>query len=128
MAWTVYDFVSRRGENIVKLWLESLEKQDRIRMTKRLDDLRDHGHELCPNLVGPVGPHIYKIRVNGRQAPRLFLCKGPLSMDTEYTLLWGAFERDGELPEGTIERADENRNEVIASPKTRRCPHERVKN
>jgi hypothetical protein len=127
MAWKIYDYRDRRQANIINAWLKGLQKPERIRMQKRIDLLRDNGHELCPGLAGPLkeSRHLYKIRVNGRVAPRLFFCKGPITIESEYTLLWGAFETDDELPEGTIEVAEQNRLEVIANSE-RRCVHERV--
>lgn len=128
MPWTIYDYRSHRSENIVKVWLEGLQKPDRVRMTKRIDLLLDNGLDLCPGLAGPLkeSSHLYKLKVNGRVAARLFLCKGPLTMEAEFTLLWGAFETDNELPPGTVETAEHHRREIIANHQ-RRCPHERVK-
>ena len=127
MSWLIYDYRDHRLENVVNSWLRGLQKPERIRMQKRIDLLRDNGHELCPGLAGPLkeSRHLYKIRVNGRVAPRLLLCKGPINMQTEYTLLLGAFETDDELPSGTVEAAEQNRLEIIADQE-RRCPHARV--
>lgn len=98
-------------------------------MNNRISLLQNNGHEFCPGLATNLRgfPHLYKIKINGRVAPRLFLCKGPINMELEYTLLLGAFERDDELPEGTLETADEYRKQIIADPKGRRSPHERPK-
>ena len=98
-------------------------------MNQRIDILETKGKDFCPNLAGPLrgSPHVYKIRVNGNVAARLLLCKGPIQMETEYTLLMGAFERDDELPEGILERAESLRQEVIANPNERRGLHERAK-
>lgn len=128
MAWSIYDFRDHRGMNPVKGWLDGLQKPDRIRMNHRIDMLRDKGLSLCPGLAGPLkeSHHLYKIRVNGRVAPRLFLCKGPIHMEEEFTLLYGAFETNDKLPEGTIEAAERNRNAVILSHRERRCEHERI--
>lgn len=128
MTWTIYDYRDARGINVIREWLEGLQKPDRIRMVKRIDLLQMNGNELCPGLAGPLNEskHLYKIKVNGNVAARLLLCKGPIEMETEYTLLYGAFERDDKLPEGAIERAEQNRTEVISDPRGRRCQHERV--
>jgi hypothetical protein len=126
MSWTLYDYVDRRGRNDIAQWCRGLQKNDRIRLVKRMDLLAESGHELCPGLAGPVhnSSHLYKIKVNGSLAVRLLLCKGPLSMDDEYTFLLGAFERDDELPPGTLETAEERRTEILQD-KNRRCLHER---
>jgi hypothetical protein len=126
MPWTLYDYVDWRGQNEIAQWCRGLQKNDRIRLVKRMDTLAESGHELCPGLAGPVhnSPHLYKIRVNGSVAVRLLLCKGPLNMDGEYTFLLGAFESDDELPAGTLETAEGRRAEILRD-KTRRCLHER---
>jgi hypothetical protein len=91
-----------------------------------MDTLAESGHELCPGMAGPLhgSPHLYKLKVNGNVAVRLMFCKGPLSKDREYTFLIGAFEKDDELPIGTLETAEKRRAEILTDP-TRRCPHER---
>ena len=98
-------------------------------MNKRIDLLETNGKDLCPGLAGPLSksPHLHKIKINGSVAARLLLCKGPIQMETEYTLLLGAFERDDELPEGTLETAESYRQNILRDPKKWRSPHERAK-
>jgi len=129
MPWDIYDYRDRRGLNPVLTWCQALEKKDLAKMNHRIDMLQEKGKDLCPNLVGPLrgSPHLYKIRVNGDVAPRLVLCKGPVNMETEFTLLLGVFERDDKLPDGTLEKAESYRQEIIANPIQRRNPHERAK-
>lgn len=129
MAWTIYDYRDKRGGNPVRDWCEQLQKPDLARMNQRIDILRDKGKDFCPGLAGPLhgSPHLYKIKINGRVAARLVLCKGPISMEMEYTLLVGAFEKDDRLPEGTLETAELYRQEIISNSTERRGPHERVK-
>ena len=50
---------------------------------------------------------------------RPLLCKGPFLLADEYTLLQGAIERGGVLPLEDIEKAEENRQIVIADPSRR---------
>jgi len=129
MPWTIYDYRDRRNRNPVKEWCESLQKKDLARLNQRIDILAQSGHDLCPGLASNLhgAPHLYKLRINGSVAVRLFLCKGPINMNTEYTLLHGAFERDDELPPGTLETAEEYRQEIIRDPVNRRGLHERAK-
>ena len=129
MSWTVYDYRDHRGQNPVRQWCERLEKPDLARMNKKIDLLETNGMDLCPGLAGPLhgSPHLYKIKINGSVAARLLLCKGPVRMETEYTLLVGAFERDDKLPEGTLETAESYRQDVIRDPAKRRGLHERAK-
>jgi hypothetical protein len=127
MPWTVFDYRDERGCNAVKAWLESLQKPELTRLNKRIDLLQQIGDELCPGLAGPLkeSRHLYKIRINGDVAARLLLCKGPVNMGAEYTLLYGVVERDYKLPFGAIEKAERFREQIIANSKDRRCKHER---
>jgi hypothetical protein len=126
--WKLYDYVDARGVNSFKEWSSRLEKTDLARLNSKLDML---GKEpaLPPQLLaGPLaGVPIYKLRINGRVALRPMLCKGPVDKDAEFTLLFGAFERDRKLvPGDAVSQAEARRKKVIASPRQRRCPHERV--
>ena len=127
MPWSLYDYVSVRGRNVILEWCQGLQKRDLIKLTEKIDKLEENGHELCPGLAGPIhnSRHLYKIRVNGSVAVRLFLCKGPINMESEYTFLLGAFEVDDELPGGTLETAESHRQNIIRD-KSRRCTHERI--
>jgi hypothetical protein len=129
MTWTLYDYRDKRDENPVRAWCERLQKPDLARMNQRIDLLSEKGKDFCPGLAGPLrgSPHLYKIKVNGRVAARMILCKGPIDMEGEYTLLLGAFERDDELPVGTLETAEMYRREIILDPTQRRTLHERAK-
>jgi hypothetical protein len=128
MTWALYNYRNARGDNEVLAWCKGLQKSDLAKMNKRIDLLAQGGMDLCPNLVGPLrgSKHLYKIRTNGDVAARLLLCKGPINMEMEFTLLLGAFEKDDELPPGTLERAESYREEIISDPQ-RRCVHERAK-
>ncbi len=122
-AWDIYDYCDHRGVNIIEDWLTSLQVPERARLLRKLDALRKNGPNLSTDLLSDTpSPHIKKIRLNGRVAPRLLLCRGPVNMDSrEYTLLFGCTERDRKFaPPNTIERAKENREFVIADPLRRR--------
>lgn len=99
-----------------------IQKKARILLDQKIDLLREHGPDLPPELLssGPIdGGHIYKLKVRGPVMLRPLLCKGPLSIADEYTLLQGAIERGGILPAGDIVKAGENRQELIADGKRR---------
>ena len=76
-------------------------------------------------LAGPSHTHVYKLVIHGDVMLRPMLCKGPINNDTEYTLLRGAVEIGGELPNGAPEQAEEHREIIISNP-NRRCSHERI--
>ena len=129
MAWRLYDYQNRRGENEIAAWTRGLQKKDRARLNEKLDRLAEHGTGLLPKLLsGPIKGHrhIYELKINGSVALRPLLCKGPEDMDGEFTILYGAFERDNRFdPADAPDRADDNREKLIAGT-ARRCIHERV--
>jgi hypothetical protein len=57
---------------------------------------------------------------------RIMICKGPLSNNAEFTILFIAQEKDRKLvPRDADKCADDNRAEIIANPEGR-CKHERL--
>ena len=129
MVWKLYDYRDHRGLNPIRQWCERLQKQDLARMNQRIDLLREKGKDFCPGLAGPLhgSPHLYKIKINGSVAARLLLCKGPISMEAEFTFLLGAFETDDELSKGILETAESYRQAIILNPGQWRGSHERAK-
>jgi hypothetical protein len=125
--WEIFDYHDHRGRNVIADWLNNdLEVPERARMIRKLDALRDNGPDLSSDLLSDTpSPHIKKIRVNGRVAPRLLLCRGPVNITAqEFTLLFGCTERDRAfVPPNSIATAVENRGYVIADPVHRRKPH-----
>src|ERR1022692_200001 len=100
-----------------------LQVPERARMLRKLDALRENGPDLSSDLLSDTpSRHIKKIRLNGRVAPRLLLCWGPVDMIArEFTLLFGCTERDRRfVPPNAIEKAEEHRKFVIANPSKRR--------
>jgi hypothetical protein len=128
MAWEVYVFLDKRGHRVIVHWVRKsrIQRRARILLDQKVDLLREHGPDLPPELLspGPIdGGHIYKLKVRGPVMLRPLLCKGPFSMADEYTLLHGAIERGGILPVGDVEKAEENRQELLAT-RDRRLPYE----
>jgi hypothetical protein len=119
MAWDVYEFLDNRGDRVIVHWVREarIHKRARILLDQKIDLLREHGPDLPPALLspGPIdGGHIYKLKVRGPVMLRPLLCKGPLRMASEYTLLQGAIERGDVLPLTDIQKAEENRKVLIA--------------
>jgi len=125
--WTLYDYVDRRGDNIILKWMQSLQVPDRARLKAKMDMLRKNGPDLPTGLLSDTRiSNIKKIRVNGRVALRPMLCRGPIWMDKEFTFLLGATERDGKLsPIDAPEIADRHRAKVRSAPSERRVIHDR---
>lgn len=124
--WDIYDYCDHRSKNLIEDWLAHLQVPERARMIRKLDALRDNGPELSSDLLSDTpSRHIKKIRLNGRVAPRLLLCRGPVDMTgREFTLLFGCVEKDREfVPRNSIATAGENRQYVIADAQNRRTRH-----
>jgi len=93
-----------------------------------MDLLALSGPNLPPGLLaGPIKSkrdrkmqsHIYKLIIHGEKMLRPMLCKGPIEMDNEYTMLIGAIEADFKL-DVDAEDAEIRRAEIISNPKRRR--------
>ena len=128
--YNIFDFIERRNQgvlNVIKEWTLSLQKKERAKLNQKIDILQQHGPNLSPKLLSDTGnKKIDKIRVNGKVALRLFLCRGPMNPETEFTLLYGAIEKDRKtIPKNALKRAQQNREALILDP-TRRVKHERI--
>ena len=78
-------------------------------------------------LCGSETPGILKLRVKGNVQLRPMLCRGPIEIDKEFTLLLGACEVGGKLvPRDADAMADRLKHEVKRGPNRRRIKHERV--
>ncbi len=126
----LWDFLSPRGENVILRWVKDdrLTVRDRAMLNQKLDRLCQIGFNLAIDtklLAGPIHKHIYKLVIHGDVMLRPMLCKGPIEIAKEYTLLLGAVETGGKLPSGAMEKAEENRATVKRDP-SRRCPHVRI--
>jgi hypothetical protein len=127
MAFALYDFLTHDGHNPFKEWTRGLESQELAKLNQKLDMLELYGSDLPPRLFSDTDyPHIKKLRINGRIALRPLLCRGPLNMQAEFTLLLGCRERDGRLvPENGLEIAEQCRSAILTDG-SRRTIHERI--
>jgi hypothetical protein len=116
------------GITILRLGRKDYKKAERIKLNQKLDMLENSGPNLTTGLLSDSKlSHIKKIRIKGRVAIRLMLCKGPIDNKKEFTLLFGAIEKDNKLtPKDAEQRAETRRQEIIQAPNSRRCLHERV--
>lgn len=128
MAFNLYDFVAKNDVNEFKLWTESLQTKQRAKLNQKLDSLQAHGDTLHPHtLTGTTSAGILKLRIRGNIQLRPMLCKGPVSVDEEYTLLMGAIEKGSKfVPKNAPNLANSKKEEVIDQPTIRRTEHERV--
>lgn len=130
--WRLFDYVDSRGRNVMQDWADNLhmEKEYRGRLDSKIDMLANAGDQLPPGLLQKTKcVHIMELAVSGRVALRLMLCRGPFAMQSEFTFLFGATERDKKyVPRDAPQRAETNRLDLLKHPEKRR-DHERfVKN
>lgn len=128
MPFLLYDFVSQNGINEIKAWTKTLQSTQRGKLRARLDMLQTHGEGLFPEiLTGTDTPGILKLRIKGNVQLRPMLCRGPIEVDKEYTLLMGAIEVGGNLkPTNADATANSRKNKIKCDPEHRRIKHERV--
>ena len=128
-GWELYDYCDAQGVNALKKWSVTLDSKELSKLNAKLDLLSKNAL-LPPNLlVGPLRrfPHLYVLKVRGDVQIRVFLCKGPVDKNKEFTLLTTAIEKDRKYkPSNAWEIAEQLRITVEANPKGRRRLHERV--
>src|SRR3989337_209786 len=128
MRWQLYDYIDSNGGNSIKEWVAGLQKKDLAKLNSKLDMLENYGPGLPTGLLTDTKEKkIREIVVNGEVAIRLLICRGPIDMFSEFTLLFGAFERDREyVPKNALKKATECRKDIINDPQNKRCKHERI--
>jgi len=127
MKYALFDYLTDKGINDFKIWTEKLQKTQRGKLNLRLDMLEQKGPDLFPQiLTGTDTAGIQKLRVPGKIQLRPMLCKGPINVKTEFTLLIGAIEKQDKLqPKKADQIADRRKKDVITDEK-RRIKHERI--
>jgi hypothetical protein len=125
MPWNVFDYRDNRNRNVIREWLRTAGKVLAGKADAKIRMLHQFGPH-CPKgmLADSSDPHIDKLRILGKDNTRILVCKGPVNVGTEYTLLSAQPEKDRRLPKGALEQARERRAEVIADPTNRREIHE----
>jgi hypothetical protein len=119
----LFDFLDDNNKSVIHEWAKSLEKADRAKLNSKFKQLAEMDFALAWGtklLQGPIYKSIYKLRTKQTVQLRPLLCRGPLDNDAEYTLLEGAKEIGKKLTTGAVQRADKNRDELLANPKRRR--------
>lgn len=114
--WKVYFYLEgQRRDNSVRVWLE----QERVSIAQiasfqdKIDTLEERGPEMVPGFISetPVAKDIYKMKIKGNKGMkqlRPLCCRGPFGPN-EYTVLFGAVEKDNKLvPKDAKIRAQEN--------------------
>ena len=128
MPYLIYDYVNHHGQNEFKDWVSGLEKPQRGKLNEKLDKLALYGDALYPEILTDTRVSgIQKVRCRGNVQLRPLLCRGPVSVKEEFTLLMGAKEiGDKWVPRDAPSIAKMRKEEVIKDPINRRTKHERV--
>ena len=128
MGFKIFDYCNSAGENEFNAWTQTLQPIQRGKLNAKLDMLKMLGAGLFPEvLTGTDTPGILKLRIRGNVQLRPMLCKGPIDVDKEFSLLVGAIEVGGKLrPKHADVIADGRKEEIRRDPDNRRVKHERV--
>src|SRR5277367_6078766 len=104
LKWRVYCFLSARGANVIREWLdeERIPSAQRGDFQTRIRLLENGGPQASPQFISdtPVAKDIYKAKIKGNKGwvqLRPMLCRGPWVKEWEFTILLGAIEKDGAL-------------------------------
>lgn len=112
--WTFMDFISDRGENLIRSWLDGLPEVVQAKIDDRLKTLRAMPI-FPPQYISNYKGHdkILELRVShcGVQY-RPLGCHGPGR--GEFTFLIGAIEKGGKIPKGTLESAERRRAQILS--------------
>lgn len=124
----IFEFIDERGRSVIGDWLdaERITSRDRNLLKAKMDLLALQGTELTGLVAGPISSkrnrrmqsHIYKLVIHGDRMLRPMLCKGPIDMEQEFTLLLGAIET-GDILDHDAEDAEQNRAIVMRDPARR---------
>jgi hypothetical protein len=130
MSWRIFEYLERGDQSTIGIWLieKDITERDRGQLVQKMDMLAMQGPNLPPGLLaGPIKSkrtrkmqsHIYKLIIHGDRMLRPMLCKGPIEMDSEYTMLIGAIEVNFKLDVDAAD-AEIRRAEIIENPNRRR--------
>ena len=134
MAWKLFDAIDSNKVSNIVTWIvrEKLGRREVGALNQKLDMLEQNGTELAPKLLaGPIKSkknpkmvsHVYKLKIQAGRMLRPMLCKGPVNVELEFTMLLGAIEK-GDVLDTDAKDAELIRLAIIADSKLRK-DHER---
>lgn len=134
MTWNIFDALDKNSASNLVVWIakEKITKRDIGQLNQKIDMLERHGPDLPPKLLaGPIKSkrnnrlvsHIYKLIIHGDRMLRPMLCKGPIDVPNEFTMLLGAIEVGGVLDADSAD-AETIRLAIVADQRLRKN-HER---
>lgn len=126
--WDLYDYKNEKGVNEIAKWTKKLSKRQRIKLRQKLDALAVSGSNLSTGLLeGPIFDLVYLLKVHGNVQLRPTICKGPINVEKEFTILLGVIEKDWKYqPADYKQKSKVHRQAVLSDYKNRRCKHERI--
>ena len=120
--WLIWFFTDARGRSVIHDWLsdEKVPKEQIAAFQAKIDDFEIGGPDLVPGFISetPIAHGIYKMKVKGNKGwkqLRPMCCRGPF-LASEYTILYGAVERDNRLPKDAKKRARANLDILLKNP------------
>ena len=130
ILYSLYDYADADNDNLILRWLEDdkITRRDRAKLNAKLDFLvrMDYNLALGTKMLARVYKNVLKMKVHGEVQLRPMLCQGPIDKASEYTLLAGAVETGGRLPESVMIESAKRRGQILAHKGTKhRCMHER---
>lgn len=130
ILYSLYDYADADNDNLILRWLEDdkITRRDRAKLNAKLDHLvrMDFNLAIGTNMLAKVYKNVLKLKVHGEVQLRPMLCRGPIDDASEYTLLVGAVETGGRLPESVMIESAKRRGQILAHKGTKhRCMHER---
>lgn len=123
--WTFKNYLSGNGENVIREWLHSLQKNARIKIDRRIRYLENVQYfhkepQYIKALAGYEG--IFEIRVVLQNIQyRPLGCYGPDR--AQFTLLVGAVERGSRFEPRDAPELALQRKEIIHLYRSRTCDH-----
>lgn len=109
-------WVYQNGENQFYKWRKEMPKIQVAKLEEKIEKLSMDGDALFPNMLSPTKVNgILKFKIQGNPKLRPLLCKGPINIDKEYTLLVGAKEVSWHFePTNALITAKINKNNLIS--------------
>ena len=117
------DYVNDRGENEIRLWLNSQSLKTQTKIDVRLLEMTAMPHWPPQYISAYRGvEHIFELKITRQNVQyRPLGCYGP--SPKEFTLLIGAIEKGGKIPKGTLMSA-EDRRKIVLNNRSRVCEHQ----
>jgi len=116
LAWNFKNFVSERGENLIRRWMKGLPKKVRFKIDARIKYLQTVEQLENPYVEKWKGvPDLYEVRIGFSGV--MYRILGCYGAQRQFVLLAGAIEKDWKLePHNSVDVATE-RMKIIHNEK-----------